>query len=391
MLRGVGRGLLLSAAAFVLAACGGGGGERLPPPASPLASPIELGYQLVPAIQTATFAGMLGVSVVPGQDGQVVVLTQDGKIWRVPIDDDARSEPVLYADLSDRLIDGFAQEEGLLGLAFSPQFEEDRRVFVHYTGKEPPRNVISWFPAEDGVLDLSAEHVILETPKTNRIHNGGQLAFGPDGYLYIALGDGNPRDMWGHAQALHTLKGSILRIDVSGEGYEVPPDNPFVDTPGARPEIYAYGFRNPWRMSFDRETGELWTGDVGATKWEEIDRVIAGGNYGWKILEGFECFEEPDCVTDGLVPPRLVYAHSRKAAAVIGGYVYRGSAMPELFGWYIYGDFVTGQIWAFDTAVELPPVLLAETGLPISTFAELPNGELLAATFAEAIYRLEQT
>jgi hypothetical protein len=170
-----------------------------------------------------------------------------------------------------------------------------------------------------------------------------------DAFLQKGGDGGGAGDPFGNAQDLSTLLGSILRLDVSGDGYEIPPDNPFMDRPGARPEIYAYGLRNPWRFSFDRESGELWAGDVGQNRWEETNRIVAGGNYGWDILEGFECFQTPDCETGGLIAPRSVYALDGECA-VIGGYVYRGSALPELDGWFVYGDFCSGKIWAVNTA-----------------------------------------
>ena len=168
----------------------------------------------------------------------------------------------------------------------------------------------------------------------------------------------------------------------------MPPDNPFVDVAGAAPEKYAYGLRNPWRFSFDPATGDLWAGDVGQDKWEEIDRIVAGGNYGWSIMEGFECYRTPDCDQTGLILPRAAYGHD-VGCSVTGGYVYRGAAMPELQGWYVYGDYCSGRIWALDTASDSDPVLLAEPGHPITSFGVLPDGEIVAVSFDKAIYRLE--
>ena len=391
---------------LILAGCGGGSGDS-PPTSEPTAAnepaatnvplttvpaaPQEFGYSLVRTLPAADFDNMLGFVAIPGEDDEAVVLTQDGQIWRASFDDD--EPPALFADLSERVIDNASFEEGLLGLAFSPDFETDRRVFVHYTVGQPRRGRIAWFGVVDGALDLSDEHIVLEIDQPFPNHNGGQIAFGPDGYLYIALGDGGAAgDPAGNAQDLSTLLGSILRLDVSGEdGYEIPADNPFVDTPGARPEIYAYGLRNPWRFSFDRETGDLWTGDVGQNRWEETDRVVAGGNYGWDVLEGFECFGAEECETGGFIPPRSVYSHF-EGLAVIGGFVYRGSAMPELDGWYMYGDFSTGFIWAVDTTDDdSARVILARTEWPISSFGETADGEPLVITFANAIFSLERS
>ncbi|MDP3768778.1 MAG: PQQ-dependent sugar dehydrogenase, partial [Dehalococcoidia bacterium] len=169
-----------------------------------------------------------------------------------------------------------------------------------------------------------------------------------------------------------------------------PPDNPFVDTPGALPEIYAYGLRNPWRFSFDRETGDLWAADVGQEAWEETDRIDAGGNYGWNIQEGFDCFAAPECDTEGLIQPRSAYQNDGDCS-VTGGFVYRGSALPELDGWYVYGDFCSGNVWAVNTDDDSEPVLLAESGRMITSFGELPDGELVAVTYGNALARLERS
>jgi glucose/arabinose dehydrogenase len=240
-----------------------------------------------------------------------------------------------------------------------------------------------------GALDESSEEILLEIPQPFRNHNGGQLTFGRDGYLYLGLGDGGGQPS-GTSQDLGTLLGKILRVDVSGSGIAIPDDNPFVGINGARPEIYAYGLRNPWRFSFDRETGQMWAGDVGQSRWEEVNLVVPGGNYGWSIMEGFYCLSGGNCDEEGLEMPRTVYGQDG-GCSITGGYVYRGQSMPELDGWYVYGDYCSGNIWALDTEATTEPVLLAETGLSIPAFAELPDGELLVVTFDNAIYRLERS
>jgi glucose/arabinose dehydrogenase len=240
------------------------------------------------------------------------------------------------------------------------------------------------------VLDLASEQVLLEVEDPFQNHNGGHLAFGPDGMLYASLGDGGAGgDPLGNGQDLSDLFASILRIDVSGGGeYSVPPDNPFVDTPNAAPEVYAHGLRNPWRFSFDRETGDLWAGDVGQDRWEEVDRIVAGGNYGWSILEGTECFADNVCDQTGLEPPRAVYGRDG-GCSVTGGYVYRGEAMPELQGYYVYADFCTGNVWAVDSESDTtPPILLVASDQRVSSFAELAGGELLLLTYGQAIFHL---
>ena len=362
-----------------------------PPGAPPVTSPAgegpeENAYQVVRAIESANFDLMLGLAVIPDREGEAVVLTQDGFIWRVSLTD--AFPPDLYADLSDRVgREGF--EDGLLGLAFSANFPTDREVFIYYVSGVPRRDVLSRFTVGDIQLNPQSEQVLLEVPDPFTNHNGGQLAFGPDGYLYLGLGDGGgANDPLGNGQNLGTLLGSIIRIEVTPDGYSVPDDNPFVDVEGARPEIYAYGLRNPWRFSFDRSTGGIWAGDVGQSAWEEVDFIVAGGNYGWSVMEGFECFQAPDCDTQGLALPRAAYGHDL-GCSITGGYVYRGVAMPELAGWYVFGDYCSGRVWALNPADDSEPVLLVESGLPITSFAELPDGELLIITQANAIYRLQ--
>jgi glucose/arabinose dehydrogenase len=395
--------------ATVAAACGDGGDgaseepqatvtaeKPLPeptatPPAPTVApTPVAGGYELVEALPSAAFERMVEFAAIPAAADEAVIVTQGGEIWRLSLSDSF--SPTEFGDLSDRVIDYREENEGgLLGLAFSPDLPSDGRVYVYYTAGEPRRSVLSRFQVVGGAIDPGSEAVLLEVPQPFGNHNGGQIAFGPDGYLYVALGDGGSADdPEGNGQDLSTLLASILRLDVSGEGYAVPPDNPFVDTPGARPEIYAYGLRNPWRFSFDRATGDLWAGDVGQDRWEEVDRIVAGANYGWNVMEGFECFEPSDCDARGLEPPRAAYGRE-DGCSVTGGYVYRGASMPELNGWYVYGDFCSGKVWAANTADDSAPVLLADSGLSIASFGELPDGELLALTFENAVFRLQRS
>ena len=389
----------------LLAACEGGE-EETPPTPTPTPSPVvaefsptpeptatpshpvEGAYELAPALDWATFDRMLGFSTIPGSEGEAVVVTQGGMIWLGSVESD--SSPTIFGDMSARLIKSPGNEEGLLGLAFSPDFSVDGRVYLYYTAGNPRRSVLSRFQVVDRAIDPESEHVLLEIPQPFGNHNGGQLAFGPDGYLYVAVGDGGSRgDPQGNAQKLSTLLGSILRLDVSGEGYVAPADNPFAAMADAHPEIYAYGLRNPWRFSFDRATGELWAADVGQDRWEEVDHIVPGGNYGWNVMEGLECFLSPDCDKSGLQMPRAVYGHDT-GCSVTGGYVYRGGSMPELNGWYVYGDFCSGRVWAANTTGDSLPVLLAETGQPIASFGQLPDGEVVTLTFANAVHRLQR-
>ena len=331
---------------FIAVACssGNGGQTTVPAPATPpgTASAVpttggltENGYDLAPALPEANFDRMLGLAAIPDSPSEAVVISQGGVIHHVALD--SSFAPPDFGDVSGLLIKNPGNEEGLLGLAFSPKFEADGRVFVYYTADNPRRSVLSRFNVSDAAMDMASEHVILEVPQPFANHNGGQLAFGPDGYLYWGLGDGGSAgDPQGNGQKLSTLLASILRLDVSDDGNRVPPDNPFVNVAGAQPEKYAYGLRNPWRFSFDRVTGDLWAGDVGQDKWEEIDRIVSGGNYGWSTMEGFECYGTPSCDQTALIPPRAAYGHD-VGCSITGGYVYRGPAMPELQGGDGYG------------------------------------------------------
>jgi glucose/arabinose dehydrogenase len=352
-----------------------------------------------PAFAHINLDGMVGLHPIPGEPGQGVVVAQSGIVYRAALAD-AGPAPTVYLDIRDRLIRSPGTEEGLLGLAFSPDYTTSGRFYVHYSADADPssgfsrKSVIARFTASGGVADAGSERVVMEVGQPFANHNGGALAFGPDGYLYIALGDGGSAgDPQGTAQRLDTLLGKILRIDVRGDGYAIPADNPFARVDGARGEIWAYGFRNPWRMSFDRATGQLWAGDVGQGSREEVDRVVRGGNYGWSIVEGDVCFKPASgCDPGGTIFPRAVYGtHQGGTCAITGGYVYRGAAMPELQGWYVYGDFCSGEVWGVDAATDAgDPVRLAPTGLSIASFAEDEAGELYLVTFDGGIARLAQ-
>jgi len=357
------------------------------PSPAPGVTPIAGAYAAEPVFPHVTFPRMVGLYFVPGDPDHAVVLTQiEGRIRRFNVRDSSQDASIVL-DLRDRMILNPDNEEGLLGLAFAPDFETSGRFFVHYTAGNPRRNVIARYTLRNGVADPVSETIILEVPQPFANHNGGALAFGPDGMLYIALGDGGSRgDPQGNGQRLDTLLGKILRIDVSGDTYDIPSDNPF--GAAGRGEIWAYGFRNPWRISFDRETGDLWAGDVGQNAWEEVNRVSRGGNYGWNTMEGFDCYLTTPCDRDELILPRAVYPTS-EGCAITGGYVYRGQALPELRGWYIYGDYCSGRVWAINTADDgAEPIVLIDGGDRITSFAEDPQGELYLVTFGERIYRL---
>jgi uncharacterized repeat protein (TIGR03806 family) len=295
---------------------------------------------------------------------------------------------VQSTDLTDRVqirADGL-DERGLLGIALHPEYPADPRVFLAYTtGSGSLESRVSSFEAIAGDLDPDSEIVLLEVSQPYTNHNGGHVIFGPDGFLYAGLGDGGSGgDPQGNGQNTNTWLGSILRIDVDqttgDKPYAIPTDNPFAEGGGA-PEIYAYGLRNPWRFTFDRDNGDLWAGDVGQDDWEEIDIVERGGNYGWNLHEGFACYpaDVEDCASAGLEPPIHAYRNppGNDARSVTGGYVYRGSRLPELVGRYVFADYATGEIWQLEgTDADTNVEILLQSGIQVSSFAEDQAGEL---------------
>jgi glucose/arabinose dehydrogenase len=370
-----------------------------PSPAPPLndISPGSIHVERV--FPNLTFQEMTNLVQPDDMSGLIFVTAQRGIIYAF-----AASQPQLgshvFLDITDRVSRG-GNEEGLLGLAFDPDYKENGYFYVYYSAANPRRSVVSRFSVDRGnpaVATLQSEVIIMEVAQPFSNHNGGQLTFGPDGYLYIGLGDGGSAgDPQGNGQNLGTLLGKILRIDVSGLSstgdYEVPVDNPFVNTAGARAEIWAFGLRNPWRFSFDKETGLLWAGDVGQNMWEEIDIITQGANYGWSIMEGSHCYS-PDtgCDQSGLTLPIVEYDHSQ-GCSVTGGYVYRRDRIPSLRGYYIYGDYCSGKIWAlgYNENAVTQNILLAESGLSITSFGEDLAGNLYILSREGGIYTLVQT
>ena len=329
------------------------------------------------------------------ESGRLFVVLQPGRI--VVFENDPGVESArTFLDIRERVNDS-GNEEGLLGLAFDPAFADNGHFYVNYTASGPRRTVVSRFSAsadDPDRADHDSELVFMEVAQPYRNHNGGHIALGPDGMLYVGLGDGGSGgDPRGNGQDTSTLLGSILRIDVSAldetGGYAVPPDNPFAGGGGtARGEIWAYGLRNPWRFSFDRVTGDLWAADVGQNLYEEVNVVRPGLNYGWNVMEGSHCFRRESCDARGLEMPVAEYGRDG-GCSVTGGYVYRGRRMPSLYGAYLYGDFCSGKIWALrhDGAAVTEQMLIADTGLSISSFGEGPSGEVYVLTFEGAVYR----
>ena len=364
------------------------------PDESPLPPLRELLLERV--YEDLTFEGLTNLVQV---DGRMFVTEQTGRVMSLS-NDPQQSEAAVYLDIRDRVNKG-GNEEGLLGLAFDPDFESNGHFYVYYSAANPRRSVVSRFTAATAnaaTAKPNSEVVIMEIRQPYPNHNGGQLAFGPDGMLYIALGDGGPGgDHEGNGQDVSTLLGSILRIDVSGlgpgEGYRIPPDNPFVGIADANGLIWAYGFRNPWRFSFDRLNGDLWVGDVGQNSYEEVDLVVRGGNYGWNTMEGGHCFSpKAGCDASGTRLPVIEYG-ADKGCSVIGGYVYRGAQVPSLTGVYVYGDYCSGEIHGLRTdgsdAVEHK--LLVDSGLMITSFGEDEKGEIYVLSQNGGIYRLIAT
>ena len=363
-------------------------------PPSFRAEPLEK-MHVERAFPNLSFERMVGMAYPNDNGNRLFVVLQPGII--VSFDNDRNVESAdVFLDIRERVSDR-GNEEGLLGLAFDPDFRANSHLYVYYSAANPRRSVLSRFTIHDGgsVADPSSERIILEVEQPFSNHNGGQIAFGPDGYLYIGLGDGGSRgDPQGNGQNLSTLLGSIIRIDVSapdeGASYSIPPDNPFIDRADARGEIWAYGIRNPWRFSFDRVSGELWMADVGQNRLEEVNIVRRGLNYGWNTLEGSECFEpRRDCDSRGLEMPIAEYGRA-DGCSVTGGYVYRGHRLPSLFGAYVYGDYCSGKIWALrrDGKQIAEHLELVDGNLRISSFGEDPSGEMFILSFDGGIYRL---
>ncbi len=379
---------MLVFAAIVTAFASGSSGS-VTPGAAPRAFGGSFTYTLMPEMAQANFTRMVDFAMIPGTTTEAIVITQkERKAWRVSLAN--AFAPTLFGDLTS-VAGGSGNEEGLLSLTFSPNYASDQTVYAYYTQGSPQPTVLSRFEVVGGLMDVPNKTPILEIPEFETNHNGGRVLFGRDGYLYLSLGDGGGGgDPSENGQNINSLLGKVLRLKVTGEAtYSSPPDNPFVGIVG-RDEIFAYGLRNPWRYSFDRLTGTLWLGDVGQGLWEEVGPVIKGGNYGWDCYEGFVSYELAGCPAPSSFQfPRAAYDHSGGSCSVTGGYVYRGSLMSQLYGWYVYADYCSGKIWALDSGNPTPtPVLLLDSDVQIASFAELPNGELLLLTFGNAIYRL---
>jgi glucose/arabinose dehydrogenase len=321
--------------------------------------------------------------------GRLFVVEQTGVILIIRA---GRLLPRPFLDIRGRVIAG--GEMGLLSVAFHPQYARNGRFFVNYTADGASlRTVIAEYrvSAADANVAEPAGRVLLEIAQPYRNHNGGLNLFGPDGMLYIGMGDGGSGgDPHNNGQRLDTLLGKLLRIDVDGAApYRVPPDNPFVGRSGARGEIWAYGLRNPWRFSFDRTTGRLFLADVGQNQWEEIDLIQKGGNYGWRTMEGAHCFNPPDgCSRTGLILPIAEYGREG-GCSITGGYLYRGGRIRDLVGRYLFGDYCSGTLWALrDDGGRWVRESLLDTGLRINSFGEDQAGELYVVDHRGTVQQL---
>ena len=403
--------LLLLLLTTLLAGCGSPLAEQSAAPA-PTAAPLgqaattPSATSSAPSLETLRVERVLPAyqpqaptNLLQAPNGDIFVTEQSGRLLLFK-EEHLQAEHIFSThipytlDISDQ-VNSRGSEEGLLGSALDPS--NNRHVYLYYSAASPRRSVVSRFDysVRSERFYPETELIILEVEQPYPNHNGGQIAFGPDGYLYIGLGDGGSAgDPQGNGQDTSTLLGSILRIDVSNatpeQPYAIPRDNPFADG-GGRPEIWAYGLRNPWRFSFDRETGDLWAGDVGQNEWEEIDIIQRGGNYGWNTLEGNHCFRpRKDCDREAKIPPVLEYSLDGQPCSVIGGYVYRGDNIPWLRGAYVYGDFCSGKVYGlrYQNGQVTEHKKLADTNLRITSFAEDNAGELYLLSQSKGVYRL---
>jgi glucose/arabinose dehydrogenase len=309
--------------------------------------------------------------------------------------------PEPFLEVSNLITPDAQTEQGLLGLAFHPDYKNNGTFFIYYSDTNKKENgaantVVARYQVsgDPNKADPATGKVILTTEQPFSNHNGGHLAFGPDGYLYIGTGDGGDGgDPQENAENLTKLLGKLLRIDVNAETYKVPETNPWKPESGAATEIWAYGLRNPWRFSFDRKTGDLYIGDVGQELYEEINFQSAnskgGENYGWNEMEGLHCYGSEDCDPSQYVLPVLEYPHGEDGVSVTGGFVYRGTQVPELEGAYIYADFASGKVWTLRFAEGVWVNTLLEQGaFQVSSFGEDEAGELYLTDFNGGLYQL---
>lgn len=393
-------------ALFIQIACAGNHSDNNDP-APPATTTPKAKLQLV----TDAFISPVNMAVPGDGTGRLFFCQKEGKVWIVQQN---KLLPAPFLDVSGDMIavnPGY-DERGLLGMAFHPEFKTNHKFYVYYSAPASKKGFnhtsrlveFTTAPGNPNLADPASKRIILEVDEPESNHNGGQLQFGPDGYLYVGLGDGggggDKHGLIGNAQDLNTLLGKILRINVNGTPYSIPPDNPFVNRPDTRPEIWAYGLRNPWRFSFDRNTKMLFAGDVGQDKYEEVDIITKGGNYGWRILEGNHDYNVPAAVDKStLIAPIHEYTHDL-GISITGGYVYRGNGIPALKGLYVFGDYNGKSFVLRPNGKQWDRAVLELSGRPsdnmqILSWGEDEAGELymLASTsgssgFRGAVYKL---
>jgi len=397
--------LLILLFIVVLVACSADDGITVTPPVAdgisqPVSAPIEL--PPVTAVTNITLAPIITEGLTDATylthagDDRLFIIEKPG---RIHIIQDGTLLPEPFLDISERVESDFS-ERGLLSVAFHPNYADNGNLFVNYTNNDGD-TVISRFQVttDPNVADAANETILLTIPQPFPNHNGGLVKFGPDGYLYIGMGDGGAaNDPQGNGQNSSTLLGKMLRIDVDGSSadanYAVPADNPFINGE-ERNEIWATGVRNPWRFSFDRLTGDLFIADVGQNVWEEVSFQPAnspgGENYGWDILEGLHCFSDDECDSSGTVLPIHEYEHENGRCSISGGYVYRGQQFPDLVGNYLFGDYCSGEIWALTPADDgsWPTQFLLNTNFNIASFGEDVNGELYVVDLQGGVYQIQ--
>lgn len=338
---------------------------------------------------------LVGMYQAPGNQSDWYLLKQNGLVYKI---NQSSSRLNVFLDISRRVNSG--GEKGLLGLAFHPFYRKNGFLFVYYTTNNLVSRIsrFSTHNPKSGIVNINTEKIILEVDQPESNHNGGQIAFGHDGYLYISLGDGggagDRHGKIGNAQNTATLPGSIIRLDIDTTNkYKIPPGNPLVNKRG-RSEIYAWGIRNAWRMSFDQKTGLLWAADVGQDKWEEINLIRRGGNYGWRIKEASHCYNPPrNCSSKNLIDPIYEYSH-QDGRSITGGYVYRGKKIPGLTGMYIFSDFFKGPLWALKKSPNgnYQRMTIMNLDFYTSSFAQGSDGEIYILNYAggpgEAVFKI---
>jgi len=369
---------------------------------------IGAGYAAEPELQSVravrvfesiAFEQPLFLTYAPDQSNRIFVVEKKGRIL-VLKNNHATKTSKVFLDIRAK-VSTDSNEEGLLGLAFDPDYATNGFIFIYYSGAKPRRVIVERYKvstANPDAIDPSSGKILLEFNEPYGNHNGGMIAFGPDKMLYLGVGDGGAAgDPHNNGQNINTLLGKILRIDPRSESsgkspYRIPSDNPFVKAGGnSRGEIWAYGMRNPWRFSFDRETGSLWAGDVGQHAWEEVDIIVKGGNYGWNILEGSHTYKIGQKTLPDVFKPPVIEYDRDTGKCVTGGYVYRGKTLPGLQGKYIYGDFVMGTIWALDYDHKTKTVrsnkIIANAPM-LASFGEDEAGEVYAVSLTGEIWIL---